>query len=264
MNSNHRRELAQNDLANWLISVYEDWIEPNAKTLSTAAIIILVLILGFNLYNRIQKSNASAAWQQYYSAMNLPDSEAQQAALQMIADSGSVISTQSRLTLAQLLLADAVNGVAIDKVKSVAKLDRAADNFRKLRADKDINIVVHANWGLAQTLETAATVRDGNDLEEAKKEYETLAKKYPNEEFGQLAAKQLAFLSRPDSVKFIERSLAKSKEAPKPEDFKVEIDKTNPFASGISDIGLDIQKALEEPMQMPKPEEPKTEENKME
>ncbi|GHT35175.1 hypothetical protein FACS189427_03900 [Planctomycetales bacterium] len=254
MDSNHRRELAQNDLANWLISIYEDWIEPNARIINAAVLIILLLIIGFFGYNHIQKQNASAAWQQYYTALNLPDSEATQTALQIIADSGSSISKQSRLTLAQLLLSDAVNGIAVDKVKAVAKLDKAAENFRKLLADRDTAVAVQAGWGLAQTLETAATVRDGNDIEEAKKEYQTLSVKYPSEELGQQAAKQLAFLSRPDTVKFIERSLAKSKEEPKPDDFKVNINKDDPFAGGIG-AGFDAQKALEET----KPEEKKDE-----
>jgi hypothetical protein len=252
MDSNHRRELAQNDLANWLMSIYEDWIEPNAQFLNAAVLIVLLLTIGILGYKHLQKRNASAAWQQYYAALNIPDSEASQAALLLIADSGSSISKQARLTLSQLLLADAVNGITIDKVKAVAKLDKAAENFRKLLADRDIGVAVQAGWGLAQTLETAATVRDGNDLDEAKKEYKTLAEKYPSEELGKQAAEQLTFLSKPDTVKFIERSLAKSKEEPKKDDFKVNINKDDPFAGGIG-AGFDAQKALEET----KPEEKK-------
>lgn len=243
MDSNRRHHLAQNDLANWVITQYEEWIGPNIRWIGWAVLAVLALIVGVFGYSALNAKSKAAAWQQYYNALYAP--EASTALENLISSSNGSIADRARLTLAQIQLAEASSAMTQDKTQSIEKLDKAIDNFKQVQQKtSDPDFKRQATLGLAQAYETAATVRtDKNDLEEAKKEYKTLSELGENDFYGRKAAKQLAFISRPDTVKFYELSSKKANEAPKAEDFKVDIDTKDPFASGTS---FDPQKALGE------------------
>lgn len=243
MDSNRRHHLAQNDLANWFITQYEEWIQPNMRWIGWAVLAVLALIVGVFGFSALDAKNKATAWQQYYSALFSQESASSLEAL--VASSNGSIADRARLTLAQIRLAEASNEIARDKTPALEKLDQAISHFKQVQQEaSETDFKQQAALGLAQAYETAATVRtDKNDLDEAKKTYKTLSEQWPDSYYGQKAAKQLAFLSRPDTVKFYELSAKKANETPKADDFKVDIDTKDPFAAGTS---FDPQKVLDE------------------
>lgn len=242
MDSKRRHELSQNFLANWLISQYEDWIRPNSGLISWAILIVLLVIAILLFSARVVAWNKASAWRQYTSAVASTDAAS---SLEALAEAGGPVAIPSRLSLGQILLADACNGMFQNKAESLEKTEKAIVHFRWVRDHaKEDGVRQQALWGLGQSLETAAALRtDKSDLEEAIKAYKTLIERWPNDYLGQRAAKQLAFLERPGTKKFLELAANRVEEKPQAEDFKVEIDKQDPFSAGPG--GMDALKSLE-------------------
>lgn len=244
MDSNRRHHLAQNDLANYLISQYDEWIKPNGHLISWVIIAVLVLAVGVVAYSNLHARNRSLAWQQYYAALSSVDPEG---SLETIINTTTGdIADQARITLGQIRLGEAGFSARDDKTKTEEKLQKAIVNFEAAKKNAVGDLQRQASWGLAQVYETLATLQtDSSALESAKKEYKILAERWPNDYLGQKAVKQLAFVSRPDTAKFFELTAKKANEAPKGDDFKkVEIDTKDPFGAGMS---FDALEALGEP-----------------
>lgn len=242
MDSNRRHQLAQNDLANWFITQYEDWIQPNLKWIGTAICGVLLLIVLISLSSRFVQWNKAAAWRQYYTALYSADSVG---ALEAISEaSDGQVGVQSRLSLAQILLSEACNDVFTDQKAAQEKLDKATLHFQKVRdTAKDEQVQRQAIWGLGQAHEAYAAIRtDKNDLDAATKEYKMLSERWPDDYLGRRAVKQLAFIARPETKQFYELAAQKAQEKPKEEDFKVDIDTKDPFLGGPG--SFDAQKAL--------------------
>lgn len=242
MDSKRRHELSQNFLANWLITQYEDWIRPNSGLLSWAILIVLLIIAALLLSARVVGWNRASAWRQYSSAVASADAAT---SLETLAEAGGPVAVPSRLSLGQILLADACNGMFQNKSESLGKTEKAITHFRWVRDNaKEDAVKQQAIWGLGQSWETAAALRtDKTDLDEAAKAYKTLIERWPNDYLGRRAAAQLAFLERPGTKKFLELAANRVEEKPQADDFKVEIDTKDPFSAGPG--GLDALKSLD-------------------
>ncbi|MDR2706566.1 MAG: hypothetical protein LBC02_12365 [Planctomycetaceae bacterium] len=243
MDSDRRHQLAQNELAHWLITQYEEWLKPNAYWIGGGAIAILVLLGAFFGSSGISEWNKAQIWNGYYNAIH---SENSTEALQLLVETTSkgTIAEQARLTLAQIQLGEGCHLLLTDKSKAISSLEKSLEQFQLLQKNtKNKDILLQANFGLAQTWETLAAARVGtNDLAEAEKEYKKIAEQYPDEFLGQKAKKQLLLISNVNTRKFFELAAAKVAEPPKQDDFKVEIDKKDPFLDSAQD--LDVQKVL--------------------
>jgi hypothetical protein len=242
MDSNRRHRLAQNELAHWFITQYEEWLKPNAYWIGGGTIAILVLVGAFFGSAGISEWNKTQIWNGYYTAIH---SENSADALELLAEtSKGNIAEQARLTLAQIRLGEGCHLLLTDKPKATELLEKSIKQFQLIQSNtKDKEILLQASYGLAQAWETLAAVRVGNnDLAEAEKEYKKIAEQYSNEFLGQKAKKQLLFIARTNTQKFFELAAAKVAELPKQDDFKVEIDKTDPFLNNSQDF--DLQKAL--------------------
>ncbi|MDR0703413.1 MAG: hypothetical protein LBF88_00320 [Planctomycetaceae bacterium] len=243
MDSGRRHQLAQNELLHWLVTQYEEWLKPNAYWIGGGTIAILVLLGAFLGSSGISEWNKAQIWNGYYAAIH---SENSTEALQLLVEtSKGTIAEQARLTLAQIQLGEGCHQLFTDKVKATESLEKSVEQFQFLQKNaNNKNILLQANFGLAQAWETLAAVRVGkNDLAEAEKEYKKIAEQYPNEFLGQKAQKQLLLISNANTLKFFELSAAKVTEPTKQDDFKVEIDKKDPFLDNSKDF--DVQKVLE-------------------
>lgn len=243
MDSNRRHQLAQNELANWFITQYEEWIKPNAYWISGGTFAILILLGAFFGSAGISEWNKAQIWNGYYTAIH---SENSTEALELLAEtSKGTIAEQARLTSAQIRLGEGCHLLFSDKSKATESLEKSIQQFQYLQKNaKDKNILLQASFGLAQSWETLAAVRVGkNDLAEAEKEYKKITEQWSNEFLGQKAKKQLLLISRANTQKFFELAAAKVAEPPKQDDFKVEIDKKDPFLNDSKDF--DVQKTLE-------------------
>jgi hypothetical protein len=241
MDSNRRHQLAQNALANWFITQYEEWIQPNSHLLSVVILIIFLLFLSYFGYTRWSEWNKARAWGKYYAAIHSENAENE---LESLAETArGFFADQARLTLAQIQLSDASNQLFTDKPKAVERLEKVIEQFQRVQRSTDVSLCLQASYGLAQAWESLAAARVGkNDLAEAENEYKKITEQFPNEFLGQKAKKQLALISRSSTKKFFEFAAAKIAETPKTEDFKVEINKTDPFLDGPK--SFDPQKAL--------------------
>jgi hypothetical protein len=243
MDRDRRHQLAQNALAHWLVTQYEEWLKPNAYLIGGGAIAILVLLGAFFGSTGISDWNKAQIWNGYYNAIH---SEKSTEALQLlVTTSKGTIAEQARLTLAQIQLGEGCHQLLADKAKATESLEKSVEQFQFLQKNaNDKNILLQANFGLAQAWETLAAARVGkNDLAEAEKEYKKIAEQFPNEFLGQKAKKQLLLISNANTRKFFELAAAKVTEPPKQDDFKVEIDKKDPFLNNAKDF--DVQKVLE-------------------
>jgi hypothetical protein len=243
MDSDRRHQLAQNELARWLVTQYEEWLKPNAYWIGGGTIAILVLLGAFLGSSGISEWNKAQIWNGYYAAIH---SENSAETLKLLAEtSKGTIAEQARLTFAQIQLGEGCHLLLTDKSKATESLEKSVEQFQFLqKIANDKNIQLPANFGLAQAWETLAAARVGkNDLAEAEKEYKKVAELYPNEFLGQKAQKQLLLISNANTRKFFELAAAKVTEPPKQDDFKVEIDKKDPFLNNSKDF--DVQKVLE-------------------
>jgi hypothetical protein len=243
MDSNRRHHLAQNELSHWFITQYEEWLKPNAYWIGGGTIAILVLLGAFFGSAGISEWNKAQIWNGYYAAIH---SENSTDALELLAaTSKGTIAEQARLTLAQIRLGEGCHLLLTDKSKATELIEKSIGQFQLLQTNaKDKDILLQASFGLAQAWETLAAARVGkNDLTEAEKEYKKITEQWSNEFLGQKAKKQLLLISRTNTQKFFELAAAKVTEPPKQDDFKVEIDKKDPFLNNSKDF--DIQKALD-------------------
>jgi hypothetical protein len=260
MDSKHRHQLRENALANWIISQYEEWIHPNSNWLYWTLIGVLVCVLIILGTIRLNAWNQKTAWKQYYAALHSVQSEAD---LEALADQTSgIVGVQARLSLGLQKLSEGCNAVFTDKSKAIADLEKAVFVFQKVqKTASDRTILQQAAFGLAQSWEALAASRKGDDLQRAEAEYKKIVEAWKDENVGQRAADQLALIGRADTKKFFELASAQIiKTEEKADDFKVNIDKQNPF--GDSPGSFDAQKSLDG--EKPKTEEPASEAPKTE
>ncbi len=243
MDSDRRHQLAQNSLGNWLVTQYEDLIKPNSQLISWLTIAFLVFLCGVLLTVHMLKSNTSRAWQQYFNAFASPDPEA---SLQALIDSGATgpIAAQARLTFGQVLLSDAEMLLTTDKKKAEEKLEKSLTLFQAaLHSTDSEEMRRQAVYGTAVACETLAGCRTGkNDLAEAEKKYKEVAERWPNSLYGQRAKKQIELLSKPETRSFYDFVASIVPETPKDDEFKVDINKKDPFVDGPA--GFDPLKAI--------------------
>ncbi|MDR3232807.1 MAG: hypothetical protein LBT46_03940 [Planctomycetaceae bacterium] len=257
MDSHRRHQLRENLLANWIITQYEEWIRPNSTWLYWAIVGVLIAAVIIAGTIRLNAWSQSAAWKHYYAALHSGQAEAE---LESLADqtSGNV-GVQARLALGQLKLAEGCNAVFTDKAKAVAALEKAVFVFQKVQKTSaaDKMVLQQAAFGSAQAFEALAASRKGGDLQKAEAEYRNIAETWKNENVGRRAAAQLEMFGQTGTKKFFEIAAAQViKTEDKADDFKVNIDKQEPFADGPGQF--DVQKALDgEKPKLDVPEPPK-------
>ena len=243
MDSERRHHLAQNSLGNWLVEQYEDVIKPNGQLIGWLGIAFLVFLCGGLLTINMLKASTAKSWQQYFTAFASGDPEA---SFQALVDSGSTgpAAAQSRLTFAQLLSNDAETLLTTDRKKAEEKLEKSLSMFQAAQnlANND-DVRRQALFGAAMVHEILAACRTGkSDLADAEKKYKEVADRWPNNLYGRRAKQQLDLLAKAETRTFYDFVAIAASETPKDDDFKVDINITDPFAGGPA--GFDPLKAV--------------------
>ena len=239
MDSKHRHELEQNELAKWLISQYEDWIRPNSSWLGYAVLGLLVVIAVIFATARVNTWNRNAEWKDFYIALSAEDPNA---ALDAVAQSTrSVVGAHARLALAQRQLSEGCITAFSDKTESIVLLEKAMATFQQVqKATNDPMILQEAGFGLGYCRETLAGVRVGDDITKAEEEYQQVIERWKDGFMGQLAQQRLAQIRQPATQEFLKLLAAKTVETPAGmEDFRVNITSDDPFAPGGGGFNLD-------------------------
>ena len=236
MDSKHRHELEQNELAKWIIAQYEDWIRPNSGWLGYVLLGVLIVVAIVIITARVNTWNRVAAWKQYYAALH---SEQPETELEIIADTTSgIVGIQARLTLAQRQLSEGCTQVFIDKAQSITLLEKAITSFQRVqKATNDSLVLQQAGFGLGQCWEALAAARVGDDLIKAEEEYHKIVERWGEGFTGQRAKKQLALIQQPTTRTFFQLAAARTATSSEMEDFTVNpFDITTPFTPGQIDV----------------------------
>lgn len=190
MDSEHRHELQQNELAAWLAGVVEK-LKPYGSLIAISVVGLVLVYTAWGFYQNSSANKDAADWDLYTTAMlsQAPDLAALQAAADEFGDSGSVADWSS-ITLADGRLYAASLGWLLDRVKAAEALGQAREQYERLVVTKDVSPVVRhrAQLGLARSYEL-----EGN-VPQAIEAYEQV-----QGAFKQLAEDRIAALSEPEA-----------------------------------------------------------------
>lgn len=194
MKSEQRHQLQQNELAARLVDAVE-WCKQNAPLL-LGVVVGLGLTIGAVAYFRHRsQSNAVAEWSDFFSAAGRQDSVKLES-IGVVA-AGDVTGQLSNLMLADTALNNGVDLMSTDRAAAEEQLNSAKNRYSKVRQTaSDPLLKQRALLGLARYYETVGL------LEEAIKEYTTLANDYPDGLFAEMAEEKIAYLQQPGTRAF--------------------------------------------------------------
>ena len=220
MDSKHRHELEQNELAKWIVAQYEDWIRPNSSWLGYVVLGVLIVVAVLIGIARLNTWNQNIAWQQYYAALH---SEQADVDLELVAQSSSgIVGVQARLTLAQRQLSEGCSLVFTDKKEAIVLLEKAVTSFQQVqKTTRDSLLLQQAGLGLGQCWETLAAARVGDDLAKAEAEYLKIADRWGEGFTGKQAQKQLALIKQPTTQEIIKLMATKTIEDAETDDIDI-------------------------------------------
>ncbi|MDR0328634.1 MAG: hypothetical protein LBI05_10105 [Planctomycetaceae bacterium] len=251
MDSKHRHELEQNELAKWIVAQY-DWGRSNSSWLGYAVLAVLVAVAVFFGTVRVSTWNRAAAWKQYYAALHSEQSETD---LELLAQTtSSIVGTYARLALAQRQLSEGCMQVFISKKEAIIALEKALASFQQVqKATNDPLILQQAGFGLGQCWETLAAARVGNDRTQAEEEYQKVIDRWGDSFDGKRAKKRLARLQQPETRTFLARTAEKTEAIPEKDDLGGAFGLSDPLEPAPIDFGK-WDETNEEPKQATEPE----------
>jgi hypothetical protein len=238
-------EKSQNDLKNFLVNQYEDWIYPNRKILVGLVFFVIAISLVLFFISRSNADIKAAAWEQYFKILASADAITPLEEFAKVKD--GYFEYQSAITAGQILLADACDLGFNDKAKATENLEKAIVMFKNVRDSRKANAKFkrQAALGIAQVYETLAGVRIGsNDLDSAIAEYKKITEIWKGEYEAKLAETQLNLISRADTKKFYDRyATAAAESTPNPNEFKItDIDKNSPLTPSSNPLFQELFK----------------------
>lgn len=194
MKSEQRHELQQNSLARWLERAVE-WCQVNAPLLLGIVIGAAIVIGGISYFRYQSESRTADEWTQFFNAAQRDDT----IKLQSI---GTKFAGDTPGQLANLLLADAAlaSGVELmssDRQEAETKLNDAKNRYAEVRqVASEPLIKQRAIFGLARYYESVGL------LDESIKEYQTIAKDWPDGPFTEISKRKIEYLQFPSTQAF--------------------------------------------------------------
>ena len=159
MDSEHRHELEENDLAKWL----EEKIEQIKPQLPAYGVGLVVLIAGLAAFTGWRSSTAQAEagrWQQFSNAIEkaTPDLNMLKGASE--ANPGTPVAEWSSITWADGKLFEASTNFFRNRGSADESLEAAIEAYQKLVAAKDRDVAARANFQLARAYEMQGKLED--------------------------------------------------------------------------------------------------------
>jgi hypothetical protein len=231
MDSQHRHELQQNDLA-LLLQKLNRFLEKHGNRISIGICLATILLVGWILWQRNVKAREQVAWSQL-SGSSSPDDLAD--VWKKNPDSNA--APWARLVEAEQRLTNGIQSMFLDVEAGRKDLDQARKSFEVLAEQGSAPRMVRerALFGLARAEESLS---DGG-TQEAQKAYQRLVERFPDSFFKDKAEQRLRELASGGSAEFYQW-FAKF-DRPKPKD-------QSPRDSGTigTDPGLDTLRDLAE------------------
>jgi hypothetical protein len=183
MKTSRRHELQTNELADSLAR----WIEA-VKPYSRAALALLIAVVAALLFwgylSAQGERKAAEGWNALFDAMNSRDPEEDLADL-ATRYAGTQVGLWARVTLADTQLLGGTNLLFMDRGRARDELRQAAETYQAILAEtQDSMMRERATFGLARAHEAMGTP---GDLENARKEYRSLAEQWPDSPYAAVA-----------------------------------------------------------------------------
>lgn len=198
MKSEHRHELAQNDLEvgiERLRGKSKDFMETHGNRVLLWASMILLLIAAIVFYTRTTARTNAEGWAALTGANNAEE-------LAGIAESyqGTPVGDLAQLKVAEEYLNTGIRLMFTDREAALTELDEAKSAFQKLLNQTGILPITkdRALFGLARTFETTST----GDFSEAIKSYKTLIEESPDSPYKELAEERIKTLGKENAKSF--------------------------------------------------------------
>lgn len=198
MDSEHRHELAQNDLEKYgkkLYEQYNTYMEENGNRVLLYACVGMLTVAVLVWYVRSSRATNAEGWAQLSAVSSAED-------LASVAESfpGTQVAEWATLQKAEANLRNATGLMFTNREPGVKELDEAQKGFEKLTGDSGLpdEIKARAFFGLARTYETGS---DG-DLSKAETQYKKVMDQFPDSLQAELAKKRLEALKRSGSSEF--------------------------------------------------------------
>ncbi|MDR1960090.1 MAG: hypothetical protein LBQ54_13775 [Planctomycetaceae bacterium] len=195
MKKDRHHQLIQNDLARHIGKKYETLKQHSAK-IYLAVIGALLILAVYLIWQSVARRNQAEFSQDISPAVLFGVEEVSQLAPMLQKYPAGDENARFLLIAAEMSLMEANTSLRTDRSEAAKKLEDALEKFTAAKSSaKSPFLTDRVQWGLARTHEMLATLREGQDMEEAKKWYESLASE-DGSVFQQLAKDQLTALNR--------------------------------------------------------------------
>lgn len=198
MKTERRHELQHNALADSL-GHWIDAARPYKRLLTGLAIAAVALAFGIVYTSAQSNQRLTQGWDDYFQAFNSPTNTEALNKFDDLSDdySGTPIAFWSKLAAADIRLIEGTGQVFRDKPEAKDQIKRAAEGYESVyKQARDPLLQQRALYGLARAHESL------NDLPEAQKEYQELAKRWPEGAYSEQARRRASDLERDTTRQF--------------------------------------------------------------
>ncbi|MCA9239863.1 MAG: hypothetical protein KDA37_06680 [Planctomycetales bacterium] len=213
MDSQHRHELGENELAQWLTDTI-DKLKPYASVITISVVGVVLIALAWGYLQKTSSKNEAAAWELYAKPLlgQAPDLGALENAVNTInlteqegglsSTAGGAAAHWSSITLADGKLWQASVDILSDRQKGSKALDEAREVYLDLLAQKGVSAVIRdrAQLGLARSYEVEG------DADKAVEEYKKVSGAF--KEFAEERAADLDKPATRDSLAWLKTATA--------------------------------------------------------
>lgn len=205
MKKERRQQLSHNDLAKWLETKIEA-IKVNSSLIFSILIGLLLILVVYYAWQWFNKSNKAGFSQDVAATVLFGTDDPEQLAPMLVKYPKGNEHANFQLLSADTLIMQAERALMTDRKDAQSKLEKALESLQIAQTNaKDPLLLDRIQWSTARTFEILSAVREGNDLDEAKKLYETLAGK-EDSVYQELAKDQLEAINRPWTSAFLTAS----------------------------------------------------------
>jgi hypothetical protein len=223
MKSEHRHELAENDLSK-ILSRWLQKVEPHSNKILLAALILTVVVIAVVYGMKSATVNQSAGFADLAKAQTAAE-------FQNVADDypDSLVGTWARLRSAEEFLDEGIRLSVSNRSGSNDSLENSREAFDKVLKTPDVPTEIRekALYGMGVCLESLS---DG-DTASAIEVYETLLREFPDTRYKFLAESRIAALKTSGAQQFyawFREQNPKPEDRPKPRDFPSDLFGLNP------------------------------------
>lgn len=164
MDSEHRHELEENDLASWLAEKIED-VKPHLPAIGVGIVLLIAGLIGLNGYRASSQAAEADRWRDFAVALEgaAPNADLLQQAVDT--NPGTTVAEWAEVTWADGKLFEAANGYFRDRKAADESVDSAIEVYERMTSAKDRAVSQRANFQLARAFELQGK------LEEAREQY---------------------------------------------------------------------------------------------